>query len=274
MDCFLFDNLFSSKKYSEAEIEVGANLIGMVKKKPKYYTSILFRILQRIVQKVLTSCWGESIWYLGTDRQLILATSITCRRLYLLLLHTTKGEKRHVLPFYLIILTILLRLPFGLFPIPFSCLSSLEKSMRFTTKTNQGSLTWRWRSSGLLIVVGYGYILQLLWGWLSLNFLSYGVKRDHYDKFIGIREFLEILALDCFKKPFSNDTRTLENNIPPLDEVNEGQTVSTCLVLHFSSSISPSAAASTIFNITLNSASLIYYTLVTCTIGSQHTAEI
>ena len=47
----------------------------------------------------------------------------------------------------------------------------------------------------------------------------YGVNRDHYDNFIGIREFLEQLALDCFKNPFSTDTGTPANNIPPLDEV-------------------------------------------------------
>ena len=34
--------------------------------------------------------------------------------------------------------------------------------------TNQGSLIWHWRSSGLLIVVGCGYIQQLLWKQLLL----------------------------------------------------------------------------------------------------------
>ena len=77
---------------------------------------------------------------------------------------------------------------------------------------------------------------------------------------------MERRALNCFKNPFSNDTGTPENNILPLDEVNNGETFSTFRSLHFSSCISPSAAASTISNITLKSASSI-------SIGSQHTAE-
>ena len=101
----------------------------------------------------------------------------------------------------------------------------------------------------------------------------YGVKRYHYDKLVGIREFLERLALDCFKDPFSTDTGTPANNMPPLDEVDEGETVSTCRAIYFSSSISPSAAASTVSDITLNSASSTSYTSVTSTIGSQHTTE-
>ena len=61
----------------------------------------------------------------------------------------------------------------------------------------------------------------------------YGVKRCHYEKLIGIREFLERLAIDCFKNPSSADTGNPAKNIPPLDEVNEGQTVYTCRALHF-----------------------------------------
>ena len=34
-DCFLFDGWFASKKATEAEMEVGADLIGMVKKNTK-----------------------------------------------------------------------------------------------------------------------------------------------------------------------------------------------------------------------------------------------
>ena len=35
---------------------------------------------------------------------------------------------------------------------------------------------------------------------------SFGVTRDFCEKSIGIREFLEKLALDCFNNPFSADT--------------------------------------------------------------------
>ena len=55
---------------------------------------------------------------------------------------------------------------------------------------------------------------------------------------IGIRELLEQLALDCFNNHFSNDTRTSANNLPHLDEVNDGETVSNCHAINFSSSTS------------------------------------
>ena len=63
----------------------------------------------------------------------------------------------------------------------------------------------------------YSLSLDKLWvtqcGWLELcaevfmvmyitnlrKIFIYGVKRDQYNKFIGIRELLKILALDCFK---------------------------------------------------------------------------
>ena len=94
----------------------------------------------------------------------------------------------------------------------------------------------------------------------------YGVKRDHYDKLIGIREFLEQLAQYCFNNNFSPDRGTPENNTPPLDEADDGETVSTCRALNFSSFISPSASVRTISGTTLNSASTI-------SIGSQHIYE-
>ena len=95
----------------------------------------------------------------------------------------------------------------------------------------------------------------------------YGVKRYHYRKLIGIRELLELLDLDLFNNTSSTDTGTQANNIHPLDAVDEGKTVSTYHAIHFSSSISPSVAARTISDITLNSDSLISYTLVTSNIG-------
>ena len=94
----------------------------------------------------------------------------------------------------------------------------------------------------------------------------YGVKRDHYDKLIGIREFLEQLAQDCFKNKISPDRGTPANKIPPLDEVDDGDTISTCYALQFSSCISPSADVSTISGMTLNSASTI-------SIGYEHISE-
>ena len=83
----------------------------------------------------------------------------------------------------------------------------------------------------------------------------YGVKKDHYEKFIRIREFSEKFNQDYFNNNFSSDRGTPENNIPPLDEVDDEDTVSTFRSLQFSTSIYPSAAVSTISDLTQNSAS-------------------
>ena len=53
--------------------------------------------------------------------------------------------------------------PSALLLVPLSCLSYLEKLTMLPPTTNQGSLIWRWRSSGLLSVVGCGYVLHILW---------------------------------------------------------------------------------------------------------------
>ena len=94
----------------------------------------------------------------------------------------------------------------------------------------------------------------------------YRVKRKHYDKLIGIRELLERLAQYCFNNKFSPDRGTPSKKMSPLDEVDDGDTVSTCRALQFSSFISPSAAVSTISDMTLNSASTI-------SIVSEHIAK-
>ena len=49
-------------------------------------------------------------------------------------------------------------------------------------------------------------------GW---KLFRYGVKRDHYDKLIGIREFSERLAQDYFNNNFKTDIGTPSNNPPP-----------------------------------------------------------
>ena len=101
----------------------------------------------------------------------------------------------------------------------------------------------------------------------------YGVKIDHYETLIGIREFLEILYLDCSKSIFSTDTSTPEKNIPLFDEVDDGETVSTCRALHFYSYYYFSTDVSNIYNTTLNSDSSSAYNMVYSTIKYQHTAE-
>ena len=124
-------------------------------------------------------------------------------------------------------------------------------------------------------MVVYGYVRYLIWEFplLISKFFHCGVKRYCYEKLIGIREFSERLTLVLFKNHFSIDTGILEKNTPPLDEVDEGYTFSTCCELNFSSSGYSSTDVSTISDITLNRSSSLAYTLVTSTIGSHHTAE-
>ena len=104
----------------------------------------------------------------------------------------------------------------------------------------------------LCTTVAMGTTINNVW-----KLFCYGVKRDHNEKLIDIREFLERLAQDCFNNNFSPDRGTPEKNIPHLDEVNDGDTVSTFRALKFSICINPSSAASTVSNMTLNSASTV-----------------
>ena len=67
-----------------------------------------------------------------------------------------------------------------------------------------------------------GVTITNLW-----KLFCYGVKIYHYETLIGIREFLEILYLDCSKSIFPTDTSTPEKNIPLFDEVDDGETVYT-----------------------------------------------
>ena len=147
--------------------------------------------------------------------------------------------------------------------------------MRLTPITNKGSLIWGWRSSGLISVVGSGNVQNVLWELILIISGSYflnGLRDITMKQLIGIREFIEQLAIYCFNHTIPTDNTTWKNNIPPHDEVNEGETVSICHALHLPSSISTSAVAITIFDITLNSVSSISYNSVISTIGYQNTA--
>ena len=159
-------------------------------------------------------------------------------------------------------------LPFALLLVPLLC----QKKSAFNevdshNKSRQSDLAlekwWVTQCDWLRLctTVAMGVAITNCW-----ELFRYGVKRDHYDKLIGIREFSERLAQDCFNNKFSPDRETPAKNIPPLDEVDDGDTVSTCCALQFSSCISPSAAVSTISDMALNSASTI-------SIGSEHISE-
>ena len=62
----------------------------------------------------------------------------------------------------------------------------------------------------LCTAVATGMTINNCW-----KLFRYGFTRDHYEKCIGIREFLERLAQDCFNNPFSPDSGTPAKNTPP-----------------------------------------------------------
>ena len=86
----------------------------------------------------------------------------------------------------------------------------------------------------------------------------YGVKRDHYNKFIGNREFLELITVDCFNNNFTTDAETPAKNIPLLDDIDNGGTVYTCRRLNYSSSSPRYSEISTISDITIATAPNTY----------------
>ena len=82
----------------------------------------------------------------------------------------------------------------------------------------------------------------------------YGVKKDHYDNFIGIREFSKRIAADCFNNTFTTDTGTLSKNILSLDEIDNEGTVSYCRRLNYSIYFPRNSEISTILDITIATA--------------------
>ena len=95
----------------------------------------------------------------------------------------------------------------------------------------------------LCTIVAMEIAITNLW-----KLFHYGIKRDDYEKLIGIREFSERLSLDCFKNIFQIILGPQKKNMPPLDKVNERETVSTFRAPHLSSSISSSTDVNTISN--------------------------
>ena len=159
-------------------------------------------------------------------------------------------------------------LPFALLLVPLLCrIFSAVNEVDSQNKSRQSDLAlekwWVTQCAWLRLctAVDMGMTITDCW-----KLFSYGVKRDHYDKWIGIREFSERLAQDCFNNKLSSDRGTSENNIPPLDEVDDGDTVSTCRALQLSSCVFPSLAVSTISKMTQKSA-------LTISIGSEHISE-
>ena len=114
-------------------------------------------------------------------------------RFYILLLQTNQVAQRLVFPIYLIILTNLLTLPFALLLVPLLCQKkSAVNEADSHNKSRQSTLAlekwWVTQCVWLRLCTTFAMVMTITNCWESFR---YWVKRDHYDKFIGIREFLE-----------------------------------------------------------------------------------
>ena len=98
------------------------------------------------------------------------------------------------------------------------------------------------------IVMDKFWVKQCGWLWLCTTvamgikmtncwkLFRYGIKGKHYENFIGIREFSEQSAMDCFSNPFTAYIGTPEKNIPSLDYIDNKGSFSNCWILNCSRS--------------------------------------
>ena len=140
-------------------------------------------------------------------------------RFYLLFLNTTQVAQILVFPIYL--LTNLLMLPFALLLVPLLCRKQYAvNEFDSHKKSRQSNLAlekwWVTQCSWMRLctTVAIGMTITNCW-----KVFCCGVKIYHYEKLIGIREFLERLDQDCFNNKFSSDRGNPEKNMTSLDEV-------------------------------------------------------
>ena len=74
------------------------------------------------------------------------------------------------------------------------------------------------KSDGLICVVGYGYVLQLVLEWFQLifNLFNFDDFSEHYDKDVDVGEYSKQLAHDLLRNIFYNETKNETKNTTPL----------------------------------------------------------
>ena len=141
---------------------------------------------------------------------------------------------------------------FALLLVPFSCISFFINEVDSHNKSRQSDLA-----------LENFYVTQC--GWLRLcttvdmrmsinncwKLFWYGVKRDHHDKFIFIRELLERITVACFNNTFTTAKETLEKNTPSIYDIDTVVTGSTFRRLRYPSSSLRNSEISTISDITI-----------------------
>ena len=104
-------------------------------------------------------------------------------------------------------------LPFSMLLVPLLCQNKFAvNEVDSHNKSRQSDLAleklWFTLSEWLRLCMTFAMGMVINNGW---KLFCYGVKRDHYEKFIGIREFLERLDQDFFNNNFSPASGTPEN---------------------------------------------------------------
>ena len=204
-DCFLFDSWFSSKKATEDATELGAELIGMVKTNTKGFCN-------ETIEK-LTKDWPGGSYLLLRSKPMVpggrplidISYKYNARKFLYFIVTEKTGSTNTGIPY-------LSKYPdqfnnVAIFPVArplvMSNIFSAVNEVDSHNKSRQSDLAldkWWITQCGwlrLYTTVAMGITITNCW-----KLFRYGVKRDHCDKLMGIREFLERIAQDCFNNNF------------------------------------------------------------------------
>ena len=153
-DCFFFDSWFASKKAEEAAMEMGADIIGMLKTNTKGF-------FKETIEKLTKYCPGGSYLVLSRNpmvpgyRPIIaIGYKYNVPNILYLVVTDNAGSTKTGIPYlskYPDHFTHVAVRPVARPPV-------ISKTnlllMRLTPTRNQDNLIWHWRSGGLLNVVG------------------------------------------------------------------------------------------------------------------------
>ena len=157
-DCFIVDSWFPSKKLAEAAMEVGDELIGIVKTNTKGFC-------KETIENI-TKDWPGSSYLMLRSKPMVpvgrplLAIGYkynTWKVLYFIVTDNA-GSTHAVLPYLSKYTDQFTNVAIRPVARPLVMSKFFGELMRLILTLNQGSLIWRWRSYESLSVVGYGYI--------------------------------------------------------------------------------------------------------------------
>ena len=139
-DCFLFESWFASKRSAEDVINVGADMIGMVKNNKKGFCKDTINNMTKyrpggsyLIPKMKSTVPGE--------RPLIdIGYKYNAQKVLYFINAEDSGITKYGITIYLGTLTHLMMLKLSLLLVLLSCISSLDLLTRLTTTTNPASM--------------------------------------------------------------------------------------------------------------------------------------